>query len=236
LDPDFVPQLRWLTRHYGVLLILDEVITGFRVGPGGFQGESGVIPDLTSLAKILAGGLPGGAVAGRADILDLLAFKDDPEWNKRRKFRHQGTFNANPVSAAAGTTALRIVAEGWATRYVNELAALLRAEMNQVIASHHLTGCVYGTYSMFHILPYNPHNPYEQLDPSNLPRPFLALRDANPVLYGKLRRGLQVHGVDLMSDGGMLSIAHTEADVRQAAQALDNTLGLLKAEGAIPGV
>ena len=62
------------------------------------------------------------------------------------------------------------------------------------------------------------------------------MREADPALYGKMRRGMQVHGVDFMGDGGMLSTAHTEEDVREAAAALDRTIDLLKLEGAIPGV
>jgi len=75
IDPPFLTALRELTRRHGVVLIFDEVVTGFRVSPGGAQAEYGIRPDLTTLAKILAGGLPGGAVAGRKDILDLLDFQ-----------------------------------------------------------------------------------------------------------------------------------------------------------------
>ena len=133
LDPDFLAAVRKLTLDYSVLLIMDEVITGFRCAPGGAQAATGVIPDLTSVAKILAGGLPGGAAVGRADIMAHLAYSDDPEWNARKKVRHQGTFNANPLSASAGATALAIVAEGWPARHVNDLAAMLRDEFNQVL-------------------------------------------------------------------------------------------------------
>ncbi len=235
LAPDFLPTVRHLTRRYSVLLIMDEVITGFRCAPGGVQAATGVIPDLTTLAKVLAGGLPGGAVVGRAEIFEYLAFKDDPAWNREKKIRHHGTFNANPLSAAAGTTALRIIAEGWPSRLVNDLAQRLRSELNAVIDSHHLSGCVYGTYSMFHVMPYNPDSPHEKLNPYDSSRPFRPLHEVNPVLHRKLRRGMQVHGIDLMRTGGMLSVAHTEEDIRRAADALDRTLGLLVREGAIPG-
>ena len=153
-----------------------------------------------------------------------------------KKVRHQGTFNANPLSASAGATALAIVAEGWPARHVNDLAALLRDEFNQVMDAHGLSGCVYGTYSMFHISLYNPSNTQEKLNPDDRSRPFISMRDVNPALYGKMKRGLQVNGVDLMGDGGMLSTAHTEEDVREAAAAFDRTVDLLKQEGAIPGV
>ena len=83
LAPSFVAALREETRRAGALLIFDEVVTGFRVAPGGAQEKLGVRPDLTTLAKIVAGGLPGGAVAGRADVLAYLSTKADPEENRR---------------------------------------------------------------------------------------------------------------------------------------------------------
>src|SRR4029077_11088749 len=73
--PAFPHPRRPLTAEHGVLLIFDEVVNGFRVSPGGAQQAYGIRPDLTTLAKILAGGLPGGAVTGRKDILDILDFK-----------------------------------------------------------------------------------------------------------------------------------------------------------------
>ena len=74
-DGVFLHKLRELTNEHGVLLIFDEVITGFRVAPGGAQAHYNVIPDLTTLAKILAGGLPGGALVGKKEILDLISCK-----------------------------------------------------------------------------------------------------------------------------------------------------------------
>src|SRR5262249_45044621 len=104
---EFLHQLRALTTSFGRLLIFDEVITGFRVHPGGAQGHYGVTPDLTTLAKVLAGGLPGGCLAGRADILAGLEFRPG-----KPKMKHPGTFNANPLSAAAGIAALGVVSTG----------------------------------------------------------------------------------------------------------------------------
>ena len=96
------------------MLIFDEVITGFRVAPGGAQEFYGVTPDLTSLAKILAGGLPGGCLAGRADILAFI----EPRPGKP-KMKHPGTYNANPLSAAAGVATLKRVATGEPCRKAN---------------------------------------------------------------------------------------------------------------------
>ena len=102
---DFLRALRELTSKQNKLLIFDEVITGFRVHPGGAQGHYGISPDLTTLAKVLAGGLPGGCLAGRADVLASLEFRAG-----KPKMKHPGTFNANPLSAAAGIAANRAAA------------------------------------------------------------------------------------------------------------------------------
>src|SRR5690606_30967174 len=114
-------------------LVFDEVITGFRVSPGGAQAECGILPDITTMAKVVAGGLPGGAVAGRADILDQLDFGAAAS-RKREKVQHPGTFNANPVSAAAGIAALDIVATTDACRRANDSAAALRDGFNEILA------------------------------------------------------------------------------------------------------
>ncbi|HEU4758744.1 MAG TPA: aminotransferase class III-fold pyridoxal phosphate-dependent enzyme, partial [Dehalococcoidia bacterium] len=97
LREGFLIDLREATARHGAVLIFDEVVTGFRVAPGGAQARYGVTPDLTALAKILAGGLPGGAVVGKADIISLMEFRDDAAWNAERRVAHPGTFNANPL-------------------------------------------------------------------------------------------------------------------------------------------
>src|SRR5439155_1095718 len=102
--PAFVAALREETRRAGALLIFDEVVTGFRVAPGGAQEKLGIRPDLTTMAKILCGGLPGGACAGRADVMGYLSPKSDPAENRRAKIAHAGTFNANPPSARTAST------------------------------------------------------------------------------------------------------------------------------------
>jgi glutamate-1-semialdehyde 2,1-aminomutase len=97
--PGFLESLRRLTTEHGALLIFDEVITGFRVGPGGAQELYGVRPDLTVLGKIIGGGLPVGAYGGRADLMDLVA-PAGPVYQA-------GTLSGHPVVMAAGEAALR---------------------------------------------------------------------------------------------------------------------------------
>src|SRR5215813_4371264 len=150
IDPGFLVALRELTRQHGVLLIFDEVVTGFRVSPGGAQAEYGIRPDLTTLAKILAGGLPGGAITGRKEILDLLDFQVTKAAD-REKITHQGTFNANPLSAAAGIACLRIVRESDACDRANRYGDELRRRINEVFEEERVPWAAYGTFSMFHI-------------------------------------------------------------------------------------
>ncbi len=150
IDPKFLTALRELTRQHGVVLIFDEVVTGFRVSPGGAQAEYGIRPDLTTLAKILAGGLPGGAVAGRKDILDLLDFQVTKAAD-REKISHQGTFNANPLSAAAGVAALEIVGTTDACARANRYSDTLCRRINEVFEEEHVPWAAYRMFSNFHI-------------------------------------------------------------------------------------
>jgi glutamate-1-semialdehyde 2,1-aminomutase len=105
--PGFLEELRCLCDHYGALLIFDEVMTGFRLAPGGAQEIFGVYPDLTALGKVIGGGLPVGAFGGRADIMDYLS-PDGPVYQA-------GTLSGNPLSLTAGLTQLRELQriDGW---------------------------------------------------------------------------------------------------------------------------
>jgi len=232
--PDFLRGLRDLTQRYGVLLIFDEVITGFRCAPGGAQEAYGLKPDLTTLAKVLAGGLPGGAVAGRADVLELLECRSDPSW-KQRKMPHPGTFNANPLSASAGLAALKLVQTGQETTRANELAAQLRRELNQVIDRHSVPWCVYGEFSMFKFLPNHDCPKRGRCDYGRCDYDYHKLKAAgDPGLAHDFRCAMILHGVDLPRFSGMTSSAHTAADVEKTAAAFDATLGLLQEAGQIP--
>ncbi len=97
----FLEGLRELTTEHGALLVFDEVISGFRVGPGGAQQHYGVAPDLTTLGKVIGGGLPVGAFGGRAELMDTLAPGGD--------VYQAGTLSGNPLAVAAGTTVLEIL-------------------------------------------------------------------------------------------------------------------------------
>src|SRR5499433_3100285 len=142
LPAGLLAELRALTAATGTVLIFDEVVSGFRWSPGGVQAVAGVTPDLTALGKILAGGMPGGAVTGRADLMGHLS----------RGGGHPGTHNAHPVSAAAGIAALRACRSGEPQEHAARLAATLRDGLTKALAEAGVPGRAYGESSTFHLL------------------------------------------------------------------------------------
>ncbi len=228
IRPDFLKALRRLTAERGVVLIFDEVVTGFRYAVGGAQEYYGVTPDLATLGKIVAGGITAGAVCGRRDLLDLMAFTDDRERNRYRRVAHRGTFSATPLVAAAGIACLELVADGRAIAKANRRAAAMRKKMNEVIDRHGLPMAAYGEVSVFHV--YLDHggaagrargfDPFA-VDPARLKGPRQELVHA-------FRVGMLLNGVDTMRASGLVASAHTPADVEQTIEAFDKTLGLLK--------
>jgi glutamate-1-semialdehyde 2,1-aminomutase len=234
IEPKFLVALRELTRQHGVVLIFDEVVTGFRVSPGGAQAEYGIRPDLTTLAKILAGGLPGGAVAGRKDILDLLDFQVTKA-SDREKISHQGTFNANPLSAAAGVAALEIVGTTDASARANRYGETLRRRVNEVFEEEHVPWAAYGTFSMLHIFTNPDHRAIvpARFDPLEQPPEALAGNRQAGVVH-KLRLAMMTGGVDFNgSPGGIVSATHGEAELEDTVTALRKSVRMLKQESEI---
>ena len=228
-------ELREVTRKHGVLLIFDEVVTGFRVAPGGAQSLHGVTPDITTMAKIVAGGMPGGAVGGRKDILDWLDYDAAPAAGHER-IAHEGTHNAHPVSAAAGIATLKIIRDTDACARASAIAAKVRAGMNEVLEEEGVPWAVYGVHSFFNFFT-NPEN--------RAIRPTTFDADAVPVewfktdkrekLLGKMRLAMLVHGIDLKGwRGGIVSAAHTQADVDLTLAAWQKSLRALRQEGELP--
>lgn len=229
----FLDTLREATREAGVLLIFDEVITGFRVSPGGAQAHFGIRPDLTTMAKVLAGGLPGGAVGGRADILAHLDFYEADE-RGYEKIQHPGTFNANPVSAAAGIAALDIIATTDACDVANAYAAELRDRLNALFKATRSLFAAYGTFSAFHIF-LNPERRAidpPTFDPASLP--VQELKAAPRPLLERLRISLLVNGVDINNwPGGHVSAVHTDADMAHTLRAFEAALLRLAEESSL---
>ncbi|MCZ2344288.1 MAG: aminotransferase class III-fold pyridoxal phosphate-dependent enzyme [Bacteroidales bacterium] len=229
---EFLRGLRDICTRLGRILIFDEVITGFRVAPGGAQQYYGVTPDLTSLAKILAGGLPGGCLAGREEIMSYLEPRPG-----RVKMKHPGTYNGNPLSAAAGIAVLDRVATGEPTRAANASAQQLRNRLNAMFAANNWPWVAYGDFSMIKVLP-NYQGPR--------PDPNAGVNDGLIPLNGDLnvldgassarlttavRQGMLLNGVDWWKLAGMTSSAHTAADIAQTVTAMENTVGAILREG-----
>jgi glutamate-1-semialdehyde 2,1-aminomutase len=234
IDPNFLHALRRLTAEHGVLLIFDEVVTGFRVSPGGAQAAYGIRPDLTTLAKILAGGLPGGAVAGRKEILDLLDFKITKGAGKE-KIAHPGTFNANPLSAAAGVATLEIIASTDACARANECGATLRARLNEVLEEERVRWAVHGSYSGFHIFT-NPQN--ADIAPKSFDAaafaPVMLASVRGQGIASQLRMGLLVNGVDVNTGpAGTISATHGADEMAATVDALRSTIRALRREGVL---
>jgi glutamate-1-semialdehyde 2,1-aminomutase len=137
--PGFLAAAHGLARRHGVLLVFDEVVTGFRVARGGAQALYGVRPDLTVLGKITGGGFPNGVVGGPGEIMDPLF-----EAGSGRHVFHAGTFCGHPVASAAGLAQIRVLErEGWHDRLVARGAAF-RAALGEVLARCGVAGRVLG--------------------------------------------------------------------------------------------
>lgn len=229
----FLKTVRELTARHGQLLIFDEVITGFRVSPGGAQQRYGITPDLTTLAKILAGGLPGGALAGRADVLAIIDFRPG-----KPKMRHPGTYNGNPLSAAAGVAALKVVSTGEPCRLANEAGRLLRNRLNALFAERDWPWVAYIDFSMFRLVPgYRGPRPAEAKGDDDGLIPYggdlnkLDGPPANPKLRHAFRQAMLLNGVDIPGLGGWLTAAHNREDIDRTVRAVAASIELLRAEG-----
>lgn len=203
-------------KRTDTLLVFDEMITGFRWAPGGAQERYGITPDLTTTGKILTGGLPGGAVSGRADVMDYL--RPDRSLDDGYVF-HYGTFNGHPLVAAAGRATLEIAADGAPQKAAEEHAVALRAALNGQLAELGVDGFVYGDSSTFHIYLRSPETRTDE--PATLESVSVEeLLTISPAIVGALQLELRTRGVDLMSyTGGVTSSAHGQAELDDATEA-----------------
>ena len=236
IDPDFLHGLRELTRKAGVVLVFDEVVTGFRLAPGGAQEYYGVVPDLAIYAKVIAGGMPGGAVVGEDSIMALFDYTGDPDHDRYGRVVHFGTFNASPLSAAAGLATLKLVATGEPTRRADELGEGLRRAFDQVLEDLGIAGYVYGISSTFHVyFETDSRTVTEAVSRSDLQTEDPAkLKGMPSALIDAYQRHIRHNGLDNMSStGGVLSCMHTEEDLDAAGKAFERSIVGLLDEGMI---
>jgi glutamate-1-semialdehyde 2,1-aminomutase len=230
----FLKGLRELCTKHDRLLIFDEVITGFRVAPGGAQSYYGIKPDLTSLAKILAGGLPGGCVAGRADVLAFI----EPRPGKP-KMKHPGTYNANPLSASAGVATLKRVATGEPCAKANAAGRLLRNELNDLFESRNWPWISYGDFSMVRVVPnYTGERPRPSSGDNDGFVPFGGDVNAldgpkNMKLVYALRQAMLLNGVDWWGLAAMTTCEHSNAVIDHTVKAFETSIESAMAEGLV---
>jgi len=201
----FLTRLRSFTKGRNILLILDEVIA-FRLGFHGAQSALGVEPDLTTLGKIIGGGLPVGALAGTRRIMDMF----DPS-SGRAPVPHAGTFNANPLTMAGGLTAMRMLTQE-AFERLNTLGERVRRELRRALNTAGINGMVTGMGSLFMIhLDESPQGGYRAIQISR----------ARDKAFGWLFQYLLNHGIIINAQGmGSLSTVMTESDVDRLPETL----------------
>ena len=232
--PSFLHELRELTERTGTVFHMDEVVTGFRLSKGGASRKFDVTPDITTLAKILGGGLPGGAVAGKADLINLIEFKDDASYNHNERVGHPGTFNANPVSAAAGATALELVRDTDVNAITDAAGGKLKAGLNELLGKMEIPGQVTG------------HGPllFVRLGVDFEVEDDGATFELTETEWSKINdghRNSQLHlalineGIDPMSSGTRLIIGkdHSDQDIEDTISAYEKALGSVRESGLI---
>jgi len=202
-SPQYLESLRRIANLHGTLLIFDEVISGFRYAPGGVQALADVRPDLTVLAKIAAGGMPGGIVGGRKDVLSVvsggLSATNDPV-----HVVHAGTFNGFPLSAAAALATLDLVADGTAQAKAEAATRTLVAGINAAARAADVDVRAIHQSSIFHLL----IGALDAGDPISPGPAAVRLVRERAADYATFRRALLLEGVDCHMSHGWLSIAH----------------------------
>ncbi len=199
-----------MTRRHGALLIFDEVITGFRLAPGGAQEVYGVLPDIAVYAKAVAGGFPLSVVAGRQDVMGLIA---------NGAVQHSGTYNGNPISLAAAEATLEQLSQPGVFARLNSLGRVLAEGATALLARYRLPARVHQVGPMMQIL----FTAQQEI------RDYRAVAACDSALSDALVQAMRQQGVLLLPDGRWyLSTAHTAEDIRSALQALERSLEDMK--------
>jgi glutamate-1-semialdehyde 2,1-aminomutase len=194
LKSGFLEKLRTLTQEGDALLIFDEVISGFRVARGGAQELYGIEADLTTLGKIIGGGLPVGAFGGRADVMDTLA--------PLGPVYQAGTLSGNPLAMAAGIATLEELSQGGAYEKLDRLGAALCDEWAKIVKGHHVRiGSLFCTF-------------FTDRGVTD----YASAKTSDTKQYGRFFHGMLEGGVYLAPsqfEVGFVSLAHTEEDIEQ---------------------
>ncbi|MEH2449197.1 MAG: glutamate-1-semialdehyde 2,1-aminomutase [Nostoc sp.] len=198
-DAGFLEGLRELTHEHGALLVFDEVMTGFRIAYGGAQEKFGVTPDLTTLGKVIGGGLPVGAYGGRRDIMSMIA-PAGPVYQA-------GTLSGNPLAMTAGIKTLELLQKPGTYEYLDRITKKLADGLLQIAKENGHAACSGQISAMFGLFfTSGPVHNYEDAKKSDTAK------------FGRFHRGMLEHGVYLAPsqfEAGFTSFAHTEQDIDQ---------------------
>jgi glutamate-1-semialdehyde 2,1-aminomutase len=202
-DAGFLEGLRELTHEHGALLVFDEVMTGFRIAYGGAQEKFGITPDLTTLGKVIGGGLPVGAYGGRRDIMSMVA--------PAGPMYQAGTLSGNPLAMTAGIKTLELLQKPGTYEYLDKITKKLADGLLQIAKETGHEACggqISGMFGMF--FTNGPVHSYEDAKKSDTAK------------FGRFHRGMLEHGIYLAPsqfEAGFTSIAHTDEDIEQTLAA-----------------
>ena len=215
-DREFVSELRRVTHEIGAFLIFDEVITGFRLAPGGGQEYYGVLPDVSTFGKVAGGGLPFGAVGGTTEAMRLMEYDTEPG-----SILVAGTFNGNPLVTAAGTAVLkRLSSEPQLYTRLNNMGERFRTEINQFAQDADYPAVATGVGSMFWM--------------HATRGPVKSVRDAHKgdrYASPGLRLLYRKNGLHISPHHGFMSTAHTDDDITRLIEVHKASMVELRAQG-----
>lgn len=204
----YLQRLRELTHEYGALLILDEVVTGFRYAPGGCQEYYGIHPDISTFGKALGAGFPVGAVAGPRSILDRMRWSD-------HMVLHYGTFNGHRLTMKVVAASLDLLSRNDTYRNLHTVGDAAIRGLRDVFRRRKVKAVVQGFGPMFQIY-------FTERDAIHDYRDYCAYVDT--ALYSRFVHRLLEHGIYMTPSNGLhwiISTAHTEADVTALIEAAD---------------
>mgnify|MGYP001157843346 FL=1 len=211
--PGYLERLRELATHYGIVLIFDEVITGFRLGLGGAQEKLNVIPDLVTLGKAVAGGLPLSVVGGKKEIMDLVA---------TNQVFHMGTLNGNPLSVSAAIASINYLAQDNGQMY-EQLAALtdrLTSGMRMLAEQYDLPLRIHQHGPVFHTM-------FAKVQVDQ----FYQFQQRDVSLFNQLAQRLLEEGIAVRPSGlWYVSTAHTAEDIDETLAKIEKCFRQLQAE------
>ncbi|MGB3240623.1 MAG: glutamate-1-semialdehyde 2,1-aminomutase [Geitlerinemataceae cyanobacterium] len=210
-DAGFLEGLREITQDHGALLVFDEVMTGFRIAYGGAQAKFGVTPDLTTLGKVIGGGLPVGAYGGRQDIMAMVA--------PAGPMYQAGTLSGNPLAMTAGIKTLELLQKSGVYEQLQSRTQKLAKGLLAAAKETGHTVCGGSLSAMFGMFfTDGPVHNYEDAKKSDLAK------------FGKFHRGMLERGIYLAPsqfEAGFTSLAHTEEDIDRTIAAARDVLSSL---------